>query len=348
MGRTDESKAFRVTARATILTVALEAGVSTSTVSQVMRGSGRISEKTREKVLSAAKRVNYMRNPHAAAMRSGQFREVGLLINQIANPFNAEVVAGVSDRLEADGYLVFVLDTRDETERQRRYLETLIGGARGGLLWVPANGTDKSDVELVVAQKMPTVTFLRQIPGGHFDHVGIENTAGTRDATEFLVGLGHKHIAFLGGEEGVDLRLQRVTGYTQVMEEGGLGPPVIISCHESKEAGAMAATALLTEHPEITAIVGNGDVVAMGATLGLTRMGLVVGRDVSVVGFDDTNEAALWTPPLTTLSVNAFGLGERLAQTLLDRIRDPDAPVRSTRLSARLTVRDSTGPVPLR
>ncbi len=339
---------MHVTTRPTILTVAQEAGVSTSTVSQVMRGSGRISEKTREKVLSAAKRVSYMRNPHAAAMRSGKFREVGLLINQIANPFNAEVVAGVSDRLESDGYLVFVLDTRNEAVRQRRYLETLIGGARGGLLWVPASDTSRDDIDLVVAQKMPTVSFLRQIPGGHFDHVGIENTAGTRDATEYLVSLGHRHIAYLGGQGSVDLRMQRIAGYTEVLEESSLGPPVICACHESKQAGAEAVTVLMTEHPEITAIVGNGDVVAMGATLGLARMGYVVGRDVSVVGFDDTNEAVLWTPPLTTLSVNAFGLGERLAQTLIDRIQTPDAPVRSTRLSARLTVRGSTGPVPAR
>ncbi len=329
--------------RTTIVTVAREAGVSTSTASQVMRGSGRISEKTRKKVLKAAARMNYQRDNQAAAMRSRQFKEIGLLINQIANPFNAEVIAGVSDRLETHGYLVFVLDTRNEPERQKRYLETLIGGARGGLLWVPSSGTDRDMTEFVLAQKIPTVTFLRQLPGGILDHVGIENAAGTRDATEYLIKLGHKNIAFLGGEGSNVVRTQRIEGYSSVIEEQNLGDPLIRACEETKEGGANAVKKLLNDHPELTAIVCSGDTVAMGAALGMSQVGIKAGEDISIVGFDGTEAAALWTPPLTTLSVNAFGLGELLAQALLDRIANPDSPIRSVNISANLEIRESTG-----
>jgi LacI family transcriptional regulator len=310
-----------------------------------MRGSGRISETTRDKVLQAAKEVNYLRDTQAAALRSGQFKEIGLLIHQIANPFNAEVVAGVSDKLESHGYLVFVLDMRDEAGRQRRYLETLLGGARGGLLWVPARETDQSTIDLVLAQRIPTVTFLRQLPNALFDHVGIENTAGTRDATRHLRDLGHRNIAFLGGSNDIDLRVQRVAGYKEIMAEEGMGPVVVADCEETKEGGMNAVQDLLRRNPDITGVVCNGDVVAMGATLGLTRIGKEAGKDISIIGFDGTEEAMLWTPKLSTMNVNAFSLGEQLAQTLIDRIANPDAPVRSTNLSAHLVARETTGPL---
>ena len=309
-----------------------------------MRDSGRISGETRERVLQAAKRINYQRDHHAAALRSKQFREIGLLINQIANPFNAAVVSGVSHRLETEGYLVFILDTRDDAERQRRYIDTLIGGARGGLLWVPSVNTDDDVVEQVVARNLPTVTFLRHLPGDKFDHVGIENSAGTFDATEYLIKLGHRHIAFLGGEDHIEVRMQRVSGFSEAMLAQGLNPGIVWSCQETKTEAAKALPKLLDNHPEVTAIVCSGDMVAMGATLGLNSIGKTAGKDVSIIGFDGTEEAALWTPSLSTLTVDAFFLGEQLAQTLLDRIREPQMPIKNTRVSARLDIRKTTGP----
>lgn len=108
--------------RPKLSTVAAAAGVSPATVSQVLRGTGRISEETRARVLEAARAVNYLPDGRAAAMRSGENREIGLVLHHLANPFNAELVSGVSDRLERDGYLVSVLDSRDDAERQERNL----------------------------------------------------------------------------------------------------------------------------------------------------------------------------------------------------------------------------------
>ena len=99
--------------RPTLASVAKEAEVSIPTVSQVMRGTGRISEQTRRKVLKAAKKLHYVPDSRAASIRSGENREIGFVINQLLNPFNAEVVSGVVDLLDAEGYLVSILDTRD-------------------------------------------------------------------------------------------------------------------------------------------------------------------------------------------------------------------------------------------
>ena len=117
-------------------TVAREAGVSVATASQVMRGTGRISDKTRERVLEAARQLKYLPDGRAAAMRSGVNRDIGFAVHEIANPFNAEVISGVSDLLETEGYLVAVLDSRDNPERQRQQLEAFIRSSVAGILTV--------------------------------------------------------------------------------------------------------------------------------------------------------------------------------------------------------------------
>ena len=326
-------------------TVAKEAGVSVATASQVMRGAGRISEKTRKKVLEAARKLHYVPDARAASMRSGENREIGFTIHQIANPFNAEVISGVSDLLEAEGYLVSVLDSQDDPERQRRQLEAFIRSSRGGLLWVPANGTPQKTIDLLRTHRIPTVTFLRREGASDFDHVGILNAEATKVATNYLADLGHEHIAFLGGVADVEVRNQRIAGYRAALAERGIGPAVVWESQDDKLAGLNAMLALREKHPEVTGVVCNGDMVALGACLALTRLGLEPGKEVSVVGFDDIQDAAVATPPLTTMAVSPYQLGRRLARVALDRLRDPDMPVTSSLVPARLTVRATTGPV---
>lgn len=329
----------------TLRSVAQEAGVSIPTVSQVMRGTGRISEKTRQKVLEAAQKLHYVPDSRAAAMRSGDNREIGFVINQFSNPFNAEVVSGAVDLLEAEGYLVSILDTRDDAERQDRQLEAFIRNGRGGLMWVPAMDTPDETFALLRAQGIPTVTFLRPA-ADDFDHVGVRNAVATEAATRYLADLGHERIAYLGGTEMTSVRRRRITGYERTMEELGLGPAVIWPSIDSKRAGLEAMVDLHRAHPDVTAVVCNGDMVALGACLGLAKVGLRPGRDISVIGFDDIEDAAVATPALTTMAVSPQKLGRKLAQVLLNRIREPEMPVSVSEVFAELVIRETTGPRP--
>lgn len=327
----------------TLSSVAKEAGVSIPTVSQVMRGTGRISDATRRKVLDAAARLHYVPDSRAAAMRSGDNREIGFVISQLSNPFNAEVVSGVVDLLDAEGYMVSVLDTRNDAERQGRQLKTFIQHGRGGLLWVPASETRDETFELLAAHGIPTVTFLRNLRGD-FDHVGIRNSEATAIATHHLADLGHRHIAYLGGTDMTAVRKERIAGYDRTRQARGLGPRVIWESEDNKRAGRDAMLDLLRAHPRITAAVCNGDMVAMGACLALPQFGMAPGKDFSVIGFDDIQDAAVATPPLTTMAVSPARLGRKLAQVLLDRIRHPDLPISVSDVSAELVVRETTGP----
>ena len=331
--------------RPTIRTVADQAGVSISTVSQALRGQGRISEPTRRKVLRIAKEMGYVQDRRAVAMRSGESREVGLLIHNIRNPFNAEVVIGVNSYLEERGYLVFVLDALDDPVRQRRYLQTMMSGSPVGLLWVPATGTDQETVDWVRARNPTTVSLLRPLPGHPFDHVGLDSTLGAWLATSHLIDLRHRRIAFLGGDHDSETIIQRIGGFTAAMIGVGAAPDIVWSCAETKAAAMDATVRLLARHPDVTGLVCNCDVVAFGATLGLSRLGLCAGRDVSVTGFDDIEDARLWSPPLTTVAVDPVGIGRQLAASLLERRASSHSPLRTVNLPVKLVVRSSSGPL---
>ena len=324
-------------------TVASEAGVSVATVSQVMRGTGRISEKTRKKVLRIAQKLNYVKDGRAASMRSGENKEIGLAIHHISNPFNAEVISGASDLLEDEGYLLSTLDARDNATRQRRQLEAFIRSSRGGLIWVPAQGTPTSTYDLLQTHGLPAVTFLRRPDVGLLDHVGIEDSDATAVATNYLVSLGHRHIAFLGGIASVAPRSERIAGYRSALIESGIKDSIVWDTEDNRHAGMDAMFELNKAHPEVTAVVCNGDMVALGASLAILQLDRVPGRDISVIGFDDIEEAAISMPRLTTMAVCPYQLGRKLARVMLDRIQDPGLPKTVTLVPATLKIRESTG-----
>ena len=296
-------------------------------------------------MLEAARKLHYVPNSRAAAMGSRENREIGFVINQLGNPFNTEVVGGVVDLLEAEGYLVSIVDTRDDRDRQKRQLESFIRHRRGGLLWVPAADTPEETFDMLAAQGTPVVTFLCHVRRD-LDHVGIRNAAATATATRYLADLDHRRIAYLGGTDDTIVRKERIAGYERVMAEQGLAPTVVWNRENSKLAGLNAMPALLKDHPEITAVVCNGDMVALGACLALTRTGLRPGVDVSVFGFDDIQDAAVATPALTTMAVSPHRLGRKLARALLGRIEDPGIPPTLSEISAEPVIRRTTGAPP--
>ena len=327
--------------------VAETAGVSRATVSQVLNNRGRISDETRQRVRKAVEALGYVPDTRAASMRSGENREIGIVIHGLANPFNAEVISGVTNELETHGYLVSTLDSDDDPVRQLRNLRAFIGSSRGGLIWVPATDTTDEPVKLLETHGIPTVTLLRDPPFGSFDHIGIENEAATAAATAYLVKLGHRRIAFFGGEgDKGQVRNERIGGYLGEMARRNLGPTVIWPSGDTKSEGLQAALALRKAHPDVTGLVCNGDIVALGASLACHRLGLNVGRDMSIIGFDDIEEAAIATPALTTMSVSPRRLGRKLASMLLERLDDRKLPPIRTTISAKLVVRASTGAPP--
>ena len=335
---------MKLTGRTTLKTLAKASGVSVATASQVIRGVGRISEHTRKRVLSTAEKMNYIPDGRAISMRSGERPDIGMIIQELSNPFNAEVVSGVSDCLERHGYFVSVLDSRNDIERQKRNIKAFLRSARGGLIWVPAHNTPSKTIDLLRNHSIPTITFLRQIKGADFDHIGIKNTEGTEMATDYLIKLGHTKIAYFGGNLNSDVRKDRAEGYELSLKKHGLDWNVIWTSEDTKQSGVERLHDLISEHPDVTALVCNGDMVALGACLALQSKNLQPGKDISVIGFDNVMDAKLVTPSLTTMEVKPYNLGLILAETILKRINETDHPQITYFNNPELIVRNSTGP----
>lgn len=329
-------------------TVAQHAGVSVSAVSQTLRGVGRISDETREKILASARELNYVRNRRAASFRTGEHHEVGLLVHNIGDTFYAEVTKGVNSYFEERGFLIYLLDAENELSRQARFLQAVMEGGVAGLIWCPAHDTPQDIVDQVHRSGMATVTFLNHVTHGRFDHVGTDSFSGARAAAAHLCELGHRNIAFLGGVEASETRQSRYEGYCAALSEANI--PVkqeYTRIFQSDLAeGVRCTIEFMKQHPEVTAIVSMADTVAFGVMMGLRQLGLEPGTDVSVTGFNDVPEAAQWTPSLTTVSINAHEIGVQLARRVLERREDPDAELTIKLLPADLIVRGSTGPCP--
>ena len=336
------------TARLNINDVAIAAGVSRATVSQVLRGTGRISDDTRGRVDAVMKRMGYVYNRAAASLRAGQSTTIAIGVTGLGNPFFAELASRAAEALEQAGYVAAIVDTRDEPASQASFLRMLRETMMRGAIIAPVSTTTAAMAQEWQAGAPPIVGLLRRSISLAFDFVGVENAAGMAEATGHLAALGHRRIGFVGGRPGSQSRDERLAGWRDALAGVGLQAPDewIEPCAASIAAGSLAVTLLMRRCPDLTAVVCHQDIVAFGVTIGLRKLGLEPGQAVSVVGFDDISAARDWDPPLTTMAVTPGTLGAEAARMLLRRIAEPDAPLQSMVLRPKLVQRRSTGVQP--
>jgi LacI family transcriptional regulator len=336
--------------RVTLKDVARHAGVSTGTVSMVLNGSELISQPTRERVLRSTRELGYVYDRAAAQLRNKRTKIVGVSICDLANAYFAEIAAGVEQVLEQHGRVLVLGNSGESTSRQTRFLETLREYNVEGVLLAPAAGTTRATLQRLRDWRVPFVTVSRYVSGARADHVGSDNRLGAALATRHLIGLGHRRIAFVGLDRATTTGRDRFAGYVAALNDAGIAHARerVVECGATRLDGYSAIERLFQRARMPTAVVCFDDLVAFGAMLALRKLGLEPGRDCSVVGADDVDEAALWLPPLTTIAVDAAELGRMAAGLLRQRIERPDEPVRRVMMPPALVVRDTTGPPPHR
>ena len=330
----------------TLTDVASRAGVSRATASLVVRNSPLVSAKTRKQVLDAMQSIGYVYNRAAAALRSAGTLSVGLVVPDICNPFFAELTLGVEAELENHRYSVFLVNTSENTIRQELAVRRVVESRMDGLLVCPARGTYASELGWVVQIGIPVVAVSRRIVGLDVDYVGADNVTAGRIAGEYLVGLGHRKVAFIGGEAESSARQERLRGVSQAMRAQNLahGPRPAPESRATRSDAARITESLLGEKVKATALICYNDVVALGVLDAMHRAGLRPGFDVSVVGFDDIDEAAISVPPLTTVANRPRDIGREATRVLLQRIQRPNAKRVERLLNGSLIVRETSGP----
>lgn len=327
----------------TLSDVAKKSGVSIPTVSQVLRETGRISKETRKKVINAANELFYVKDNRAASMRSGNNNEIGLLIHEVANPFNAEVINGLIETLDRKKYLVSILNSQNNNEKEYLNLKNFISGGRKGIIWVPSAKIMDNSIELLKQNNVPTITFLNPVLKSNFDHVGVKNYDAFFGSTSHLIKLGHTKIAYFGGIGLTYVRNQRISGYKDALKSKSLKTNIVWDCIDNKLSAFNEIPAFLKKHPDITGLICNGDRVAIGACQALLKLNKKIGKDISVIGIDDIIDSSLGYPQLSTISLSPYNLGRQLAETMLNRIDYPFQPQVNLEISGKLIERDTTG-----
>ena len=330
--------------RPTVKDIARHAGVSPATVSFVLRNSPLVAETTRVVVQSSIHSLGYVYDRAAANLRARLTHTVGLVICEITNPFYAALAAGVDDALDHAGWVAFVANTSESPERQSRFIARMREHRVDGILLAPAEGTSPSSINELGRQGLPVVQMLRRVGQHNGDYVSADFRLGMALAAEHLIRLGHRRIAFIGGGRRVTPARDRAEAFREILPRFGLPVGPIVKCMPTREGGASAIEELFrTKAAAPTAVLCHNDLCALGAMLGLVDRGLVPGRDVAVIGFDNIPEAAMHRPALTTVAIGAREIGEEAARLLLRRIKSPEASSESIILPPKLIIRSSCG-----
>jgi len=328
--------------------VATLAGVSRTTVSFVVNGRAdvRIPPETRRRVEAAAQELGY--HPHGAArqLAGGKSLTVGLVLRQsteqvVADALLAETLWGLAAAARAQAYRVLV---EPLVPGEGTYSELLRTQRADGLVVSGPRDDDRELAELV-RDGFPIV-LQGSRPDLDAPSVDVDNRAGARGAVEHLIGLGHRRIGCITNAPlAYTAAAERLAGYRDALEASGIAFSDRLVVEGSFDAASgHAAMAELLSRADPTAVFVASDVVAIGALRGLRDAGLQVPGDVSVVGFDDIPLAEHFDPPLTTVRLPAFSLGEKAGQLLLERIAGRPVPSR-TLLATQLVIRESTSAV---
>ncbi len=331
-----DAKAF------TIHDVAAEAGVSKSTVSLALQGSPLIRPETAERVREAAARIGYVYNRRAGELRRKSSNVIGVVINDLMNPFFAEVLVGIERKLVDAGYIVLMAHTAESLQRQNQVLMSMREQNAASIILCPVLGTPKSLVTDVQGWGIPLLVLVRSLGAGPYDFAGSDNESGNFIATRHLIESNHRRIGFLGGQSGVVLH-QRLKGYKLALAKAKIpfDELLVIPSVPTRQGGYMAMQQLLALAPRVTAAVCYNDIEALGALSALGERGLIAGKDFSLMGFDNVLEAEHANPPLSTMDVRPGDLGEQAARLLLARIEDPSLPPQIFLSAPRLILRQS-------
>lgn len=328
----------------TIRDVARTAGVSKSLVSLVLRDDPGVSAERRRAVRTAMRDLGYQPNRVAGALAGNGTGAVGILLNDLRNPWYVDLLDGLSTALEPAGIAPLIVDSATNQRVGRSSIDILLRQRVDGIVVV---GTSGEEAALASA-----VTSTPIVLAGTYDPSDIgadvvvnDDVAGARQATEHLVALGHRDICHLRGPQHVGFL--REAGYREAMEAAGLRTRIRVErAGMTEDSGRSAARALLGSDEPPTGIVAYNDLVAIGALAAAADLGLSAARDVSIVGYDDTYFSRVRRLALSSVENGTFEIGTQAAAFLLERIAGHTGPARLHRVPSHLIVRATSGPAP--
>lgn len=328
-------------AKATLQMVADRAGVSPSTVSRILNGTAVVSEEKRAAVEQAIAKLGFVPNPVARGLAGGRTLSIGVVSQAIDSPFYGAALRGIEVELGAAGYSPLFMSGHWRADEEARCIDVLRSRRVDGLIVLTGRLADSSLRSL--ARSLPVVVTGRSLKASNLLSMDFDNREGARQATQHLIDLGHRRIAFISGDPEHPDAVDRQQGYRSAIEAAGLrfDPALVAPGDFSEHSGLLAVQRLLDSGTRFSAIFAANDQMAFGASLGLYWRGLRVPDDVSLVGFDDVAGAVYMVPPLTTVHNPIQEIGELAARAMLSLLAGdkPQGAVPEPRLVARESTR---------
>ena len=318
---------------ATIKDIAREAGVSIAAVSYSLNGGGSIGDEVRARVREVADRLGYRPNRSAQAVRTGRNMTLGLLLPDLRNPYFPALAQSVEHAARQAGYTVMLIDSSggsgDELEGMRHLESQGVAGA----IWCQT-ASQASDTEAPFA--MPVVVIGS--PGLIFDNVTTKDSEGGRQAARYLLAMGHKRVGIIAGASVLDSKDDRKLGFVKELDDKA---EIVWQVRTPFSIDLAADVVALLAKRNVSAVMCGNDMIAIGVLRAARQLGIAVPDDLSVVGFDDIPWASIVTPALTTVNQPVSEMAAAALTLLLDRLAEPDRPVRHYKVGVRLITRDS-------
>ena len=330
--------------RLTIRQVADLAGVSTATVSRVINGRTDVSDRARTAVQRVVREYGYSTNRTARGLSAGRTGLVGVTTPVVHHAYFAVILDGAGEALYEQDMRMVLCPTHHEHDREASLLERLMQGTTdGALLILPEESPDELAGLHEHGYRFVIVDPLRQLDE-RVPAVSAAHSSGTAEGVEHLLSLGHRRIAAITGPRGWIATEQRLRGYRGAMAAAGVmpDPELVVESDFRTEGGVEAALALLNRPDPPTAVFAFNDMLAIGVMQAARRHGVRIPEDLSVLGFDDTFEASIVTPPLTTVRQPLAEMGRMAVNLLVRQLQNQRIEALHVQLETKLVVREST------
>lgn len=341
----------RSASRATIKDVAQVAGVSVTTVSNVLNHrAGTMADETLHRVREAIQTLEYRPSNVARSLVTNRTSTIGVVIAEIETAVYLQTLNFIEPIARAAGYNVLLATTHCPDD-ERKAIDLLLKNQVDGIVILSTSGYLDDNYLVDLPQSAPPmVLFNRSITYDQFDHINLDNINGVIRAVDYLAQLGHRHIAHLSGPKSRMSTKERLQGFRLGLEKHNLEYREdfirLADFEMAPENWAQATQELLNLNPRPTAIVGANDRVAAVAMKTALQAGLHIPRDMSIIGIDDQPFCAYLNPALTTIDMSIIEIGKRAIQMLLDRIHGERVATEHVILRCPLIIRESCGPAP--
>lgn len=320
--------------------IARLAGVSVATVSRVLNNSDSVKDKNREKVLKAIKESNYQPNLLARQLRTARSSMILVMVSDISNPFCADVVKGIEEQAEKNGYRILLCNSGSDLARSRSSLQLLAGKMVDGIITMDAFSKLPELTQLI--GNTPWVQCAEYADAGEISCVGINDAKASQAVVRYLAEKGHQRIALINHDLSYKYAQLRQKGYLAQLEEQQLSwQAIAYASGLSFRAGKRAMESLLAAETPPDAVFAVSDTLAAGAMSAIVQAGLQVPQDIAVAGFDGSELAEMVTPPLTTIAQPSCDIGRQALTLLLRKIERPDSPAERVIMDWNLITRAS-------